>query len=46
MGDDDEDYVVELVFLDSEDNIIDLAEDDKYLEEEVSIDATKSDGNI
>jgi hypothetical protein len=38
VGNDDEDYVVELVFLDSNDNIVDVAEDDKNLEEEVSID--------
>jgi len=38
VGNDDEDYVVELVFLDSDGNIVDVAEDDKNLEEEVSID--------
>jgi len=37
-GEDDEDYIVEIIFLDSNGKEVDIAEDDKNLEEEVSID--------
>jgi hypothetical protein len=42
QGSDDEDYVIEIVFLDDQDNVIDLAEDDKDLEETISIDEGES----
>jgi len=37
-GDDDEDYIVELIFMDKDGNEYDVAEDEDDLEEEISID--------